>query len=509
MATGASTANVAIILIDARLGVLAQSRRHAYIASLLGIPHIAVCINKMDLVDYAQGPFDSIKQEFGDFCRKLGFKGIKFIPISAKLGDNVVHASPSTPFYDGGTLLEHLETVPIASDMNYTDFRFPVQYVMRPDLNYRGFSGTVGSGIVKKGDTLMVLPSRRTSKVVAIDTFEGELDRAHGGQSVTIKLADEIDISRGDMLVLPNNLPRVDHRFEAMMVWLSERPLDRQKSYLLKHTTQLVRAEVEDVAFTVDLETLKQSEAARLELNDIGRVTVSCRRPLYFDPYKDNRVTGAFILIDSLSNNTVAAGMILADVPKTDEDSAGGVASFRPRSQVSADERSERLGQKGATVWLTGLPASGKTAIAFALERRLFDQKRLAYVIDPDDGLSAGVRPDGSSPAQTPELARRCTDAGIIPIFAYASPLIADRLAIRDAVGAERFVEVYVKTSLETRKRRDQRGAYDPGHSNPSEEPPKAPDAVVSLDGGDPETAAQVIIGVLVKRGLLPSAYAL
>ncbi len=509
MATGASTANVAIILIDARLGVLPQSRRHAYIASLLGIPHIAVCINKMDLVGYSEEPFQAIKQEFGEFCQKLGFKGIKFIPISAKLGDNVVHPSPSTPFYDGGTLLQHLEEVPIASDVNLTDFRFPVQYVMRPDLNYRGFSGTIASGVVNQGDTLMVLPSRKSSKVVAIDTFDGELERAHGGQSVTIKLADEIDISRGDMLVHPTNLPRVDHRFDAMMVWLSERPLDRQKSYLLKHTTQLVRAEVEDVAFTVDLETLKQSEATRLELNDIGRVTVSCRRPLYFDPYKDNRVTGAFILVDSLSNNTVAAGMILPDAPQKDEEESRSPTSFRPRSQVSPDERSERLGQKGATVWLTGLPASGKTAIAFALERRLFDQKRLAYVIDPDDGLSLGVRPDGSSPAQTPELARRCTDAGIIPIFAYASPLIADRLAIRDAVGPERFVEIHVKTSLEVRKRRDQRGAYGPGHPQPSEEAPKSPDAVVSLDNGDPEEAAQAIIAVLVKRGLLPSAYAL
>jgi bifunctional enzyme CysN/CysC len=508
MATGASTANVAIILIDARLGVLPQSRRHAYIASLLGIPHITVCINKMDLVDYDQEPFEKIKQEFSAFCTTLGFKGIKFIPISAKLGDNVVHASPSTAFYSGGTLLEHLETVPIASDFNYTDFRFPVQYVMRPDLNYRGFSGSIASGIVKQGDTVMVLPSRRTSKVVAIDTFDGEIPRAHGGRAVTIKLADEIDISRGDMLVHPNNLPRVDHRFDAMLVWLSERPLDRQKSYLLKHTTQLVRAEVEDVAFTVDLETLKQSAAARLELNDIGRVTISCRRPLYFDPYKNNRVTGAFILVDSLTNNTIAAGMILSDAPQKAE-AEGGPSSLRPRSQVSPDERSERLGQKGATVWLTGLPASGKTAIAFALERRLFDQKRLAYVIDPDDGLSLGAHPDGSSPAQTPELARRCTDAGIIPIFAYASPLIADRLAIRDAVGSERFVEIYVKTSLDTRKKRDERGAYGPGHPQPTEEAPKSPDAVVSLDSADPEAAAQEIIAVLVRRGLLPSAYAL
>jgi bifunctional enzyme CysN/CysC len=509
MATGASTANVAIILLDARLGVLPQSRRHAYIASLLGIPHITVCINKMDLVDYSGDRFEELKREFGAFCAQLGFKGIKFIPISAKLGDNVVHASPSTPYYSDGTLLEHLETVPIASDINLTDFRFPVQYVMRPDLNYRGFSGTIASGIVKKGDTLTVLPSRKSSKVVAIDTFDGELPQAHGGQSVTIKLADEIDISRGDMLIHGNNVPRVDHRFDAMMVWMSERALDRQKSYLLKHTTQLVRAEIEDVAFTIDLETLKQSEAARLDLNDIGRVTISCRRPLYFDPYKDNRITGAFILIDSLTNNTVAAGMILPDAPQKEEDDSRSPTSFRARSQVSPDERSERLGQKGATVWLTGLPASGKTAIAFALERRLFDQKRLAYVIDPDDGLSHGVRPDGSSPAQTPELARRCTDAGIIPIFAYASPLIADRLAIRDAVGAERFVEIHVKSSLDVRKRRDQRGAYGPGHPNPSEEAPKSPDAVVSLDSGDPEEAAQQIIQVLVKRGLLPSAYAL
>src|SRR6188768_4326806 len=509
MATGASTANVAIILIDARLGVLQQSRRHAYIASLLGIPHLAVCINKMDLVGYAESTFEAIKKEFSAFCAQLSFKGIKFIPISAKLGDNVVHASPSTGYYSGGTLLEHLETVPIANDINLTDFRFPVQYVMRPDLNYRGFSGSIASGVVKQGDTLMVLPSRRTSKVVAIDTFDGELPSAHGGQSVTIKLADEIDISRGDMLVHPDNLPRVDHRFDAMMVWLSERPLDRQKSYLLKHTTQVVRAEVEDVAFTVDLETLKQSDAARLELNDIGRVTISCRRPLYFDPYKNNRVTGAFILVDSLSNNTVAAGMILPDAPVKEEDDSRSPSSFRPRSQVSPDERSERLGQKGATVWLTGLPASGKTAIAFALERRLFDQKRLAYVIDPDDGLSRGILPDGSSPTQTPELARRATDAGLLAIFAYASPLRADRDTIRDAVGADRFVEIHVATSLELRKKRDLRGVYGPGHQKPSEEAPTSPDLVVSLDGTDAEEIAQRIIAVLVKRGLLPSLYAL
>ena len=509
MATGASTANVAIILIDARLGVLQQSRRHAYIASLLGIPHLFVGINKMDLEGYSQEVFAKIRAEFSAFVNQLGFKGVRFIPISALKGDNVVHRSGSMPWYDGNTLLEHLESVPIASDWNHQDFRFPVQYVLRPDLNYRGFAGALASGVVKKGDAVMVLPSRRTSTVVAIDTFDGEKERAFAPMSVTLRLADEIDISRGDMLVHPDNVPRAGQRFETMLVWLSERALDRQKSYLLKHTTQLVRANVEHVSYTTDLETLKQTPATRLELNDIGRVTLSCHRPIFFDDYKKNRGTGAFILIDSLTNNTVAAGMILEIDPGVPADPGDPNSPERPRSQVSPDERSERLGQKGATVWLTGLPASGKTAIAFALERRLFDAKRLAVVIDPDDGLSRGVLPDGSSPAQTPELARRATDAGLLAIFAYASPLRADRETIRDTVGTERFVEIHVATSLEQRKKRDRRGAYGPGHQKPSEEAPKAPDLVVSLDSDDPEEAAQRIIAVLVKRGLLPSLYAL
>ncbi len=510
MATGASTANVAIILIDARLGVLQQSRRHAYIASLLGIPHLFVGINKMDLEGYSQDVFKRIREEFSAFVGQLGFKGVRFIPISALKGDNVVHRSDAMPWYDGNTLLEHLESVPIASDWNHADFRFPVQYVLRPDLNYRGFAGAISSGVVNKGDQVMVLPSQRVSTVVAIDTFEGEKERAFAPMSVTLRLADEIDISRGDMLVHPDNLPRIGQRFETMLVWLSERALDRQKSYLLKHTTQLVRASVEHVSYTTDLETLKQTPATRLELNDIGRVTLSLQRPVYFDDYKKNRGTGAFILIDSLTNNTVAAGMILEIDPALPAHEGNSAQSpDRPRTQVSPDERSERLGQKGATVWLTGLPGSGKSAIAYALERRLFDVKRLAVVIDPDDGLSRGVLPDGSSPAQTPELARRTTDAGLLAIFAYASPLRADRDAIRDTVGSERFVEIHVATSLELRKQRDQRGVYSSAHQKPADEPPKAPDITVSLDDGDPEEAAQRIVAVLVKRGLLPSLYAL
>ena len=510
MATGASTANVAIILIDARLGVLQQSRRHAYIASLLGIPNLTVCINKMDLEGYSQEVFERIRKTFNEFAGQLGFQAITFIPVSALNGDNVVHRSAGMPWYRGPTLLEHLETVPVAQDINRTDFRFPVQYVLRPDLDYRGFSGTISSGVVRKGDTVRVLPSGKTTRVVAIDTFEGERDLAFAPMSVTLRLAQEIDISRGDMLVHDDNPPSSSRRFDAMLVWMSERPLDRQKSYLLKHTTQMVRAEVEQVAFTTDLETLKQQDATRLELNDIGRVTLSCHRPLFFDAYRKNRSTGAFILIDSLTNNTVAAGMILdGNAAPEATDARQALRSERPHTQVSPEERSERLRQKGCTVWLTGLPGAGKTAIAFALERRLFDDRRLAMVVDPGDGLSLGVKPDGSSPSQTPELARRCTDAGLIVVFAYASPLRADREAIRAAVGAERFVEVHVSTPFEIRKQRDVHGDYGPAHAHPSEETPPAPDLTLALAGHDADAAADRIVQVLVKRGLLPSLYAL
>jgi bifunctional enzyme CysN/CysC len=510
MATGASTADVAVILIDARLGVLPQSRRHAYIASLLGIPHLAVCINKMDLVDYDQARYEEIRKEFEGFVAGLGFQGVTFIPISALVGDNCVHKSTNTPWFSGTTLLEHLEVVPVSSALNYANFRFPVQYVLRPDLDYRGFSGVIASGVVREGDRVMILPSKKLTRITAIDTFEGKVEKAFAPQSVTLRIAEEIDASRGDMFVHADDVPASGRRFDAMMVWMSERPLDRQKSYLLKHTTQLVRADVEQVAWTMNLETLKQAPASRLSLNDIGRVTVACHKPIFYDPYRQNRATGAFILIDSLSNNTVAAGMILeGEAAEPYTESQRPPPLDRAGTQVSHDERNERLGQKGCTVWLTGLPASGKSAIAFALERRLFDLKRLAMVIDPDDGISKGRQPLGSSPWQTPELARRTTDAGLIAIFAYASPYRSDREAIRDAVGSERFVEIHVATSLEKRRARDARGVYGAGQVHPVEEPPLQPDATVSLDKVEPEEVAYEIVSVLVKRGLLPSAYSL
>jgi sulfate adenylyltransferase large subunit len=411
MATGASTANVAVILIDSRLGVLQQSRRHAFIASLLGIPHLAVCVNKLDLVGFDQKVFETIREEFAAFTRQLGFKDVTFLPVSAKGGDNVVARSPNTPWYDGPTLLQYLETVPIAADRNFKDFRYPVQLVLRPNLDYRAFAGEVVSGIVKKGDAVMVLPSRKTSTIVAIDTFDGELEQANAPMSVAIRLADEVDVSRGDMLVHPTDVPRVTRRFDAMLVWLNERPLDLAKSYLIKHTTRYVRAQVERVAHTVDLESLSDVPAERMELNEIGRVTIACHQPLYLDAYKDNRSTGAFIIVDTLTNNTVAAGMVLANELEERRDGEGD--DFTLRSQVSPAERAERLGQRGAAVLLRGANADVVRRLAFALERKLFDLGRVAYALD------------GASEAAASAVTARFVDAGLVAVVANAADGLA------------------------------------------------------------------------------------
>jgi bifunctional enzyme CysN/CysC len=386
MATGASTASVAIILIDARLGVLQQSRRHAYIASLLGIPHLVVGVNKMDLRGWDPAAYEAIRREFTAFAARLDFKDVTFIPMSALRGDNVVHRSTNMPFYGGQTLLEYLETVPVAADRNLDDFRYPVQLVLRPNLDYRGYAAQIASGVVKKGDAVMVLPSRKTSRVAAIDTYGGEVDVAFAPMSVTLRLADEIDVSRGDMLVHPTNAPRVAQRFDAMMVWLHERPLDPEKAYLLKHTTQTVRAQIERVDFAVDLETLEHVPAkdARLGLNEIGRVSVRAHRPLFVDAYRANRSTGAFVLIDSLTNDTVAAGMIEAAGDAREGAPSGHDAGEGARTQVSPSERRERLGHGAAAVVLEGLAPAALLRVAFAAERLLFDRGALAaVVVDP------------------------------------------------------------------------------------------------------------------------------
>ncbi len=494
MVTGASTANVALILIDARLGVLPQSKRHAYIANLLGIPHLAVCVNKMDLVGYDQDVYERIQKDFRQVCESFGFafKDVSFFPISALKGTNIVDKSQKTPWYNGPTVLGYLEEVPIAADRNHDNFRFPVQYVLRPNLDYRGFAGEVVSGKVKKGDEIVALPSGKRSKVAAIDTFDGELEGAFAPQAVTLRLDDEIDISRGDMIVKADDLPKVGRNIDAHLVWMSEEALDPQKSYVLKHTSQEVRVQVTDLCWKVDMEHLTQVDAPALELNDIGLVKLSTHRALYYDAYTENRSTGAFILIDSLTNNTVAAGMIAPESGAEEhqdldallrEARAGSGMDFR--TQVSAKERQQRLGQKGATIWLTGLPGSGRWALAYALERKLFDQGRTATVVDPT----------GEDLRSIISAAKAITEAGLVCICAFPSYHIEERDRLRERLGNDRVIQVYVNTDEKLcRERR-------PDADFSGFEPPRSPDLTIALEHQRVADAVKFIIAELERRG--------
>jgi len=431
MVTGASTADVGVILIDARLGVLEQSRRHAYIASLLGIPHLLVAVNKMDLRAYSRERFEEIRAEFRRFVDGLSFRDVTFVPVSALRGENVVQpADVAMPWYDGPTVLGFLERVPIAEDRNLDDFRYPVQYVLRPNLDYRGFCAQIASGVVKKGDEVLILPSARRTRVRAIDSADGERAEAFAPESVTLRLEDEIDCSRGDMIVHPHNRPRVARSFEAHLVWLHERALDPHKTYWLKHTTRMVRMQVDAVRCKVDLGTLAEVPAETLALNDIGRVAITCHQPLYFDAYAKNRATGSFVIVDSLSNNTVGAGMIVDDGAVQELDAALGElrasGEVAARTQVSPRERADKLGQTGVTLLLHGAPAAELRAIAFAVERRLFDLGRVAHV------LFAGE----STPGALAFAARACTDAGLAVICVDAGAASGE---LRAAVGEARL----------------------------------------------------------------------
>ena len=311
MITGGSTANLAIILVDARTGVITQTRRHTFLVSLLGIKHIVLAVNKMDLVDFDKQVFDRIVAEYRKLTDALQIEDVTCFPLSALDGDNVVEKSDRTSWYDGPALLDFLETVPVHTDHNMTDFRYPVQYVLRPNLDFRGFSGKIASGVIRKGDEIMALPSKKTSRVKSIVTYDGELDEAFCPQCVTITLEDEIDISRGEMLVRPDNLPEIGRHFETMLVWMDEEPMDRKKQFYLKHNTNTTRATVDDICYQVDVNTMEQHPADGFKLNEIGRVHITTAKPLFFDAYKTNKATGSFILIDPITNNTSAVGMII------------------------------------------------------------------------------------------------------------------------------------------------------------------------------------------------------
>jgi bifunctional enzyme CysN/CysC len=472
MATGASTCHVAIILIDARHGVMTQTRRHSFIVSLLGIKHVVVAVNKMDLVDYAEEVFERIKREYTGFVAKLGIPDVQFIPISALHGDNVVDKSRTMPWYLGPPLLTQLETVHIASDGNLADLRFPVQYVLRPHLDFRGFAGTIASGVLRTGDEVMALPSGRKSRVKAIVTYEGELEEAFAPLAVAVTLQDEIDISRGDMLVHPGNSPHVSALIEAMVVWMGEKPFAGGRSYWIKQTTRTVAAQIAELRYAVDVNTLEKHPATQLQMNEVGHVVLELNQPLAYDPYKINPATGAFIVIDRLTNNTVGAGMILEHAERRPGGDLWGQAPVADRldrrgSLVSLAERERRLQQRGATIMLFGLTGSGKATIAYALERKLFDLGRTVSVLHGPDlrqgltrdlGFTADERSENLR--RSVEVARILNDAGLICICSFVAPYDSVREKARQVVGGDRFLSVYLSAPVEVCRGRDRSGAY-------------------------------------------------
>lgn len=460
MITGGSTANLAIILIDATKGVITQTRRHTFLVSLLGIKHVVLAVNKMDLVDFSRQVFDDICADYENFVTRLDIPDVEFIPLSALKGDNVVDISSRMPWYHGKSMLEFLETVHVASDRNYDDFRFPVQYVLRPDRDFRGFSGQMASGIINEGDPVMALPSRKTSRIKSIVTYNGNVKKAFPPQSVTLVLEDEIDISRGEMLVKPDNLPRTDRHFEAMLVWMDEDPMEVSTQFFLKHTTHTARARIDMLRHKVDVNTLEKSEIEHLELNEIGRVVLTTSKPVFFDPYKKNKNTGSFVLIHPVTNNTVAVGMILdklesKNLPSriTDTDKEKIRAG---KSLIPAESRQAKLNQKGVTIWFTGLHGSGKNELAFSLEKKLFDSGATVILLDGSSVRSGLNRELDYSPADRAENLRRVAhiakilnDQGIMVICSFISPGEKLRNQVEEIIGKEKFHLFFMNASLE------------------------------------------------------------
>ncbi len=511
MATGASTCDLAIILIDARYGVQTQTRRHSFIASLLGIRHIVVAINKMDLKGFDQGVFESIKADYLAFADKINLKPttLHFVPMSALKGDNVVNRSERSPWYEGQSLMEILETVEVAGDRNFSDLRFPVQYVNRPNLNFRGFAGTLASGIVRKGDEVTALPSGKSSKVKSIVTFEGELEQAGPGQAITLTLEDEIDVSRGDMLVHADSRPQVTDSFEAMLVWMGEEPMLPGKKYDIKRATSYVPGSIPSIVHRVDVNTLEQGAASELKLNEIGRVKVALDAPIALDGYEHNRTTGAFIVIDRLTNGTVGAGMIIADPV-----GAGG-GHHGQLAHVSTEERASRFGQQPATVLFSGLSGAGKSTLAYAVERKLFDMGRAVYVLDGQNlrhDLNKGLPQDRAGRAENwrraAQVAKQFNEAGLLTLAAFVAPDAEGREQAKAIVGAERLLTVYVQASPAVCRERDPQGLYAaagdniPGESFPYDIPLDA-DLLIDTQAMSVEEGVKAVLELLRSRGAI------
>ncbi|WP_454715347.1 sulfate adenylyltransferase subunit CysN [Caulobacter segnis] len=506
MVTGASTADAAVILIDARKGVLTQTRRHSYLVSLLGIRHVVLAVNKMDLVGWDQAVFDRIVADYRAFADQIGLTVFTPIPISGLGGDNMAVRSEHTPWFDGPILMDWLEGVEVEDDLQAKPFRMPVQWVNRPNLDFRGFSGLVASGTIKPGDRIRALPSGRESRVARIVTLPGDLDQAVAGQSVTLTLEDEIDISRGDVIASADAPAPVANQFEATVVWMDDEPLPPGRTYLLKLGARTVSASVTDIKHRVNVNTLEHTAAKRLELNEIGICNLSLDQAIPFEAYADNRQMGGFILVDRLSNRTVGAGMINFALRRADN-------IHWQHTDVTKSSRSALKSQRGQVVWLTGLSGAGKSTIANLVEKRLHALGRHTYLLDGDN-VRHGLNKDlgfteedrVENIRRVAEVAKLMVDAGLIVLTAFISPFRAERQLARDLLDQGEFIEVFVDTPLAVAEARDVKGLYKKARSGQLKnftgvdspyEAPEKPELRIDTTAIDPVEAAEQIVAWL------------
>ena len=511
MATGASTADVAIILIDARHGVLAQTKRHSFICSLLGIRHVLVAINKMDIVDYREDKFRAIEEDYRTFAKQLDFESITCMPLSALKGANILTKSPETPWYDGAALLPWLETIDVTRK-DEQPFRMPVQWVNRPNLDFRGFSGTIVSGRVEPGDEVVILPSGKRTKIKSIVTRDGDLAFADKNRAVTLTLEDEVDASRGDVIASAKEPAEQSGQLQAKILWMDEEEMLPGRQYVLKSNNRMIPAQITELKHRIDVNTLEHLSGKTLKLNEIGECNLSLTQRLVFDPYTDNRALGSFILIDRLTNSTVGVGMIDYALRRSKN-------VHWQALEVNKESRQKQLGQKSCMLWFTGLSGSGKSTVANLVEKRLHDLGKLTYVLDGDNVRHGLNRDLGFTDADRVENIRRVgeagklmVDAGVITLVSFISPFETERRSVRERMEDGEFIEVFISTPLEVAEQRDVKGLYAKARKGEIKnftgidspyEPPANPEITIDTSEVAAEKAAEEIVEYLSRKGFL------